>query len=339
MVARLAKELNIEEARPPLPHDTLVAARAHPIDADPPRANLPHRPSALYGAALWRLGILCARVLPAPIARAQAVAVVRIYAALCKRRRAVVVQNLLPALDGDRDRAEEKASLLFRQFAHKLVDLWRFEAGLDVTNRFGALTGWEHFLAARQTGRGILLVTPHLGNWEFGAPLLAQHGFGLHVITLVEPGHGLTELRQAARARAGIDTVVIGRDPFAFVEIIRRLEAGATVALLLDRPPKTSAVTVELFGRPFAASIAAAELARATGCELVPVYLVANGGGYGAHILPSVGYDRAALRARGNRQQLTQRLMTALEPAIRQHAEQWYHFVPVWNDDAARQET
>jgi len=31
----------------------------------------------------------------------------------------------------------------------------------------------------------------------------------------------------------GIETLVIGRDPFAFVEIIRRLEAGATVALLM----------------------------------------------------------------------------------------------------------
>src|SRR4029077_2433503 len=161
--------------------------------------------------------------------------------------------------------------------------------------------------------RGILLVTPHLGNWEFGGPLLTKRGVKLQVITLAEPGRGFTELRQASRARWDIDTLVIGEDPFAFVEVIRRLEAGATVALLIDRPPKTSSVTVELFGRPFAASIAAAELARASGCVLLPVYLPLTDKGYAAHILPPFPYDRAMLRKREVRQQLTQEIVRTFE--------------------------
>ena len=195
---------------------------------------------------------------------------------------------------------------------------------------FDELTGWEHFAAAQSTGRGVLLLTPHLGNWEFGAPLLAQRGVKLLVITLAEPHGRLTGIRQASRARWGIETVVIGHDPFAFVDIIRRLEAGATVALLMDRPPQESAVIVELFGRKFAASIAAAELARASGCVLLPVYLLRRDNGYTAHILPEIAYERAALREREARHTLTQEIMRAFEPAIRQHPDQWYHFVPIW---------
>jgi len=291
---------------------------------------LPQKPSALYGAALWRAGLSIARAGSRDGVQRIAAQCCGIYARLFGSRRETVIQNLLPAVNGDRARAEQLATKLFQNFARKLVDLWRFEAGLSFDNMFTELTGWDHFLAAQRTGRGVLLITPHLGNWEFGAPLLTQHGFKLNVITLVEPGRGLTEMRQAARARWGIDTVVIGRDPFAFVEIIRRLENGATVALLIDRPPKTSAIDVQLFGRPFAASLAAAELARATGCELLPVDLVAAGDRYAAHILPTVTYDRASLRDRGARQQLTQRVVSALEPSIRDHIDQWYHFVPVW---------
>lgn len=291
---------------------------------------LPQGPSLFYGAALWRLGLLFARVLPERVLKSIAAALVLLYARVFPGRRETVVQNLLPAVKGQRERAEEVAAKLFRQFSGKVVDLWRFEAGLPMDGIFGEMTGWDHFLAAQKSGRGVLLVTPHLGNWEFGAPLLTRHGFKLNVITLVEPGHGLTELRQAARARCGIETLVIGRDPFAFVEIIRRLEAGGTVALLIDRPPKTSAVEVELFGEKFFASIAAAELARATNCILLPVYLPRLGDKYAAHILPPVEYDRPTLRDRAARQQLTQRVVTALEPAVRGHLEQWYHFVPVW---------
>ncbi len=89
------------------------------------------------------------------------------------------------------------------------------------------------------------MLTPHLGNWEFGGPLLTRRGITLQVITLAEPGNGFTEMRQAARARWNVETLVIGEDPFAFVEIIRRLEAGATVALLVR--------ATEYAGREFAA--------------------------------------------------------------------------------------
>ena len=180
-----------------------------------------------------------------------------LYWLLAPRRREIVMQNLVPALNGDRAGAKRKARELFHQFGRKLIDLWRYEAGLPIEDLLGEYTGWEHFLQAKAEKRGVLILTPHLGNWEFGGPWLTRRGFGLQVITLAEPGKDFTELRSRARARWNIETLVIGDDPFSFLEVIRRLEAGANVALLVDRPPPTTAVSVELFGRPFAASIAA----------------------------------------------------------------------------------
>ena len=116
----------------------------------------------------------------------------------------------------------------------------------------------------------------------------------------------------------------------AFLEVIRRLEQGATVALLIDRPAQATATTVHLFGRPFSASIAAAELARASGCALLPVYLPRNGNHYDAHILPPIVYDRASLREREQRRKLTQSIIQVFEPLIRQYLDQWFHFVPIW---------
>src|SRR5262249_50847233 len=144
----------------------------------------------------------------------------------------------------------------------------------------------------------------------------------------------LTELRKASRLRRGIDTLVIGKDPFAFVDVIRRLEAGGIVALLVDRPPKPSGVEVQLFGRPFLASIAGAELARASGCLLLPVSILAAPNGYSAEVLPEVPYQRAALGSRQARQQLTQKIMKIFEPLIQKHLAQWYHFVPIWKEEA-----
>jgi lauroyl/myristoyl acyltransferase len=290
----------------------------------------PRTHSALYRSELWRLGLLVTNSLPPKVCALLSRAAANLYWQLAGHRREIVIQNFLPVLNGDRQAAERQGRTMVEQFAGKLTDLWRYEGGRPVNHLFDEWTGWEHFTQAQAERRGILLLTPHLGNWEFGGPLLTQRGVNLQVITLAEPGNGFTELRQASRARWDIDTLVIGEDPFAFVEIIRRLEAGATVALLVDRPPARSRVTVELFGRPFEASVAAAELARASGCVLLPVYLPHTSHGYAAHILPMIPYNRAALRQREARRQLTQEVMRAFERPIREHLDQWYHFVPVW---------
>jgi KDO2-lipid IV(A) lauroyltransferase len=256
----------------------------------------------------------------------------KLYWLSCPQRRQVVFENLLPAVHGDRRAAAITTRELFQQFAIKLADLWRYESGLSIYNLFHSLTGWEHLEAAQARNQGVLLVTMHLGNWEFGAPLLTQRGVKLQVITMAEPEARLTEFRQAARARWGIETIALGEHPFAAVEVIRRLEANNAIALLMDRPPAATAAPVNLFGRRFMASISAAELARASGCAILPVYLPRTSQGYTAHILPEISYDRRLLGNREARIELTQRIVASFEPAIRLYLNQWYHFVPIWPD-------
>lgn len=304
--------------------------RGEPLVMDNPSRTPVAGPSSLYRAANWRAAVFMSRRLPHFLFGRLASHVAKLYWLAAPARRRVVFENVLPALHGDRTAARITTRELFQEFALKLADLWRYESGLSIYNLFHDLTGWEHFQAASARGRGVLLTTVHLGNWEFGAPLLTQRGVKLQVITQAEPQPALTDLRQAARARWGIETLALGDSPFAAVEIIRRLEANNAVALLMDRPPEPTATRIRLFGRPFLASVSAVELARASGCAILPVYLPRTTRGYIAHILPEISYDRPTLRDPQARLELTQRIMSAFEPAIRLYLNQWYHFVPIW---------
>ncbi|MBI3878435.1 MAG: MMPL family transporter, partial [Verrucomicrobia bacterium] len=288
------------------------------------------RPSSLYGGLGWRLGLWAARTLPRSVIELLCRIAARAYWLAQPKRREVVIQNLLPLHDGDRPAATRTARQLVLNFTRKLADLWRFESGAPVMESFNELVGWERFEAAHARGRGVLIVTLHLGNWELGGPILTHKGHRLLALSNPEPDPRLTELRQAARARWGVETLLVGEDPFAFVEVIKRLGTGGAVALLLDRPAEKSAVEVELFGKPFTASIAAAELARASGCAVLPVVIVRNGAHYAAQILPETTYDRATIGDREQRRVFTQETLRAFEPWLRQHPDQWYHFVPIW---------
>jgi predicted exporter/lauroyl/myristoyl acyltransferase len=293
-------------------------------------------PSYFYGAFIWRLGLSLGRFIPAPVFALFARLIAAIYWRMAVSRREIVIQNLLPVLN-DRQLATRAARELFTEFMIKITDLWRYESGGELGRWRGDWNGWHHFATAHARGKGVLLVTPHLGNWEFGGEFLVQHGCTLIVLTQPEPDPRLTEMRQNSRRLRGIETLVVGEDMFAFVEIIRRLQAGATVALLVDRPPVPTAVKVELFGKPFLASNAVAELARASGSAIVPTYIVRQRDHYLANMLPEIAYDRAAIGNREARIRLTQEILRAFEPAIRQHLTQWFHFVPIWPETEKQQ--
>ncbi|MGA9450915.1 MAG: MMPL family transporter, partial [Verrucomicrobiia bacterium] len=297
-----------------------------------------HHPSSInafswYRAGLWRLGLVIVRILPVGLVKGFAVILTELYWRFQRQRREVVLQNFLPVFAGDRAVAEKAARAMHRKFAAKMVDLWRVESGVPVQNWLTNLDELEIIRTARQRGHGTLFITLHLGNWEHGGLLLTQLGIRLTILTQAEPDDGLTDLRIAARRRCGVETLVIGQDDFAFVEVIKQLQAGADLAISLDRPPERGGVPIEFFGHPFEASLAAAELARASGCALIGVTIVRQPNGYAVKVLPEFNYDRKALGNREARRELTQQILRAFEPEIRKDIDQWYQFTPIWPKD------
>jgi uncharacterized protein len=304
---------------------------------DKPEKKETWAPSQLYRGTVWKIGLVLARIIPAGIVRGLAVAGAAIYWKVAGRRREVVTANLLPVLK-DEAKAAAASRALFTEFALKIADLWRYEGGAPLDDWVMRWQGWEIYQAAAARGRGVLLVTPHLGNWEIGGAYLPRKGIKLLVLTQPEPDAGLTALRQASRAGRGVETIVVGEDAFAFVEIVRRLQEGATVAMLIDRPSPPTAVTVTLFDRPFSATIAAAELARAAGCAILPACIVRTANGYEGEIRAEISYERAMIGNRAARVQLTQKIMSGFETQIRQYITQWYHFLPIWPSAPPRDE-
>jgi len=293
-----------------------------------------HSPSisafSWYRAGLWRLGLVIVRILPVGLVKGFAMFLAGLYWRFQRERCEVVVQNFLPVFAGDRAAAEKTARAMHRKFASKMVDLWRVESGVPVQNWLTNPGELDIIRAARQRGHGVLYITLHLGNWEHGGLLLTQLGIRLTILTQAEPDDGLTDLRIEARKRCGVETLVIGQDNFAFVEVIKQLQAGADLAISLDRPPERGGVPIEFFGHPFEASLAAAELARASGCALIGVTIVRRPNGYAVKVLPEFAYDRRALGNREARRELTQQILRAFEPEIRKDMDQWYQFTPIW---------
>ena len=132
------------------------------------------------------------------------------------------------------------------------------------------LEGVEYLRAARDSGRGAVVVSAHYGNPEMAAQGLAAAGF--RIFSLTEPlrPKELSEFTHWLRSQHGHEfrTLSFG----AVKEAVRRLRSGGIVALLLDRDVTGSGVPMQLFGAETRIPLGAVELALRTGADLIPAW-------------------------------------------------------------------
>jgi KDO2-lipid IV(A) lauroyltransferase len=191
------------------------------------------------------------------------------------------------------------------------------------------IDGAEHLRHARELGKGALIVTAHFGLFELGGLLLAQHGCDAVVLTYPEPSESLSRWRAAFRSRWKVDTLEIGADSFAFLQIAERLRRGCFVATLIDRPHPTDSTPVALPHGTANFSTGILLLAAHAGVPVIPATMVRHAdGAYHAQIFAPI-----AIESRGSRADTlgfySQQIADTIQPVLCAYPGQWYQFVPV----------
>lgn len=164
--------------------------------------------------------------------------------------------------------------------------------------------GAELVQQARASGRGLLLLTPHLGCFEATAQDYAAT-FG-DITVLYRPARKtwLRELVETSRGRPGLATVptTLG----GVKQMLKALKAGETVGLLPDQvPPQGLGTWAPFFGRSAYTMTLPAKLARQTGARILLIWgeRLAWGRGYRIHVRPgpsTLPSDPAAAAAEVN---------------------------------------
>jgi lauroyl/myristoyl acyltransferase len=198
---------------------------------------------------------------------------------------------------------------------------------------------WREAVAA---GRGLVLVTAHLGNWEAGSMVPAtSEGVSVHVVRESETDpRAQAFISELIRSRSGERYQThFAEDPQLGMDLLDALREGEVVALQGDRPRAGGrscerTLPVSLFGRPFHLPVGPAALARAAGAPLVPVFVFREG----RRRYRCVFRDPIRVGGEGDRRQSLQaaldRFAADLEWAIRRTPHQWYCFRRLWEREA-----
>ena len=195
------------------------------------------------------------------------------YLALCRLRR-VGQRNLRMALPelpaGERTRILRQ---VFRNLGWQLVEFCRLP-------RYTALNvqGWirteglEHYLAASARGKGVLVLTGHLGAWELSSFYHSLMGHPMGMVIRRLDNRLLDDYVNSIRCLHG--NRVLHKDDFAR-GLLSAMHAGETVGILMDTnmtPPQ--GVFVRFFGMAACTASGLARVALKTGAAVLPGFLL-----------------------------------------------------------------
>jgi Kdo2-lipid IVA lauroyltransferase/acyltransferase len=263
---------------------------------------------------LYLAADLVARLVPARVADGLAVGIARLCFALGVPARARLEENLARLL-GRRPgpELEAMAGEAFDNFALSFTEFLR--AGHTPHERLTEAVevhGAEHLEAARRSGRGVIVLSAHLGNWELGAAWLAAGGMPIHLVARPHPSRRVERFYARRRHAWGVRLMT---DRPLWRPAAAALRRREWVALMADRG------TPELgTGRRASVCAWAAVLARRTGALVLPAVIVRQTRGrYALHFERPL--EPAAVRADG--------FVESLRRHLQRHPRQWSAFEPL----------
>jgi lauroyl/myristoyl acyltransferase len=219
-----------------------------------------------------------------------------------------------------------------RNFIKYILDMLRYSnSDNDFFEKQFQLCGREHLDAALKEGKGVILVSFHLGNLDLGIKLLSSLGYPVNAIVDNLGWSGqLDTFLQKSRTHNGVKIISAKGTSSSLLEVLKRNEI---LALMIDCPNFGKGVKIKLGQKWVMLPTGAATLALRTGARLIPCGLVSTSNTtFKGIIAKPIEYQRSGRLAEDIRG-LTQGTVQSLEEMVISFVDQWYIFHPLIKDE------
>ena len=207
------------------------------------------------------------------------------------------------------------------------------QSAAELSARIESIEGREHYRAARESGRGVIVVTAHMGSFEVGMAALREVERGrIHVVFRRDPFERFERQRSSLRGRLGVEEAPVDDGWSIWVRLREAVLADDAVVLQGDRVmPGQKGEAVPFLGGRLLLPAGPVKLARATGAPIVPIFSVRiPDGKVRLFIEPAINVSETA--GQGTDPALL-RWAAVLERYVRAYPDQWLRLGPALMED------
>jgi KDO2-lipid IV(A) lauroyltransferase len=227
-------------------------------------------------------------------------------------------------------RVTETAKAIFRTNARNFADLLVIphSSPARFINAVPLISGsWSYLDQAVAAGKGVVIMTAHLGPFDYMGQSLHGRGYRLTTVTGRTTARFLFDAVTFLRRSRGMN--IVEASPSGIRRVIQALRRGECAVFVTDRDFFQNGKPVTLFGRETTLPPGPVRIARDTGAPIIPIFACRSGRSYGISVWPAFHVEKTA-DLDADISQGMQKMAQQLECAIAASLDQWVMFQRVW---------
>jgi lauroyl/myristoyl acyltransferase len=283
----------------------------------------------MYNYILYRIGQFIALNVPLKFGYMLAVFFSDLHYIFADKDRKAVKENLQAIFPEKSDREIRRIRIrMFRNFAKYLVDFFRFQKlDKEYIKKNIRIENIHYFDEAYAKGKGVIVLTAHLGNWELGGVVVSLSGYPFWVVALPHKDKRVNIFFNSQRESKGIKVIPLGK---AVRTCLNVLKENRLLALAGDRDFTEKGIVLDFFGKPAFFPEGPAAFSLKTGSIIVPGFMLRNkDDSFTLTIEKPIEFNPTGAKNKDLRE-LMERYIAIFEDYIRRYPDQWYMFRRFW---------
>jgi len=261
-----------------------------------------------------------------------------LYYLLIPKMRRRAVEQMMPALQIDERTAKKLVCASFINMAHNVLDILAMpmlnEQNLSDYIEIDHLERMEEALAE---GRGVVVLTGHIGCWEWLSAAFTLNGMPVSAIAKPQPNIQYTRVLDDLRATIHVE--IFSRGTSELLAAARALKSGRILGFLADQDGGPGGAFIDFFGRPAATPLGPAVFSRKFKSPVLPAFILRQPGGKHKVVIGEIMRCPKTGDTDRDLYEFTVQMTAIVERIIRENPTQWIWFQRRWNTAPEQQKT
>ena len=253
-----------------------------------------------------------------------------LYYVFVKKQRERAVAQMIPALKVSEDEARKIVRDSFVNLARNMLEIF-YMPNLNEKNLsdYIKIDHLERMTDALAEGHGVVVLTGHIGTWEWLSAAFTLNGLPVTAIAKLQPNQEYS--RALDDLRATINVEIFNRGTSELLAAGRALKKGKILGFLADQDGGPGGAFIEFLGKVASTPMGPAVFAKKFHSPVLPAFIIRQPDGkHLVKILPAMHFEDTG-DTDGDLFRFTEKMTKILEQVIRENPTQWLWFQKRWN--------
>ena len=253
-----------------------------------------------------------------------------LYYLLVKKQRERAVAQMMPALKISEAEARELVKKSFINLARNMLDIL-YMPNLNEKNfsQFIEIDHLERMRAALAEGHGVVVLTGHIGTWEWLSAAFSLNGMPVTAIAKLQPNAQYSRVLDDLRATIRVE--IFNRGTNELRAAGRALKEGKILGFLADQDAGPGGAFINFLGKIASTPMGPAVFSRRFNAPVLPAFILRKENGRHLVKIGEIMHFEDTGDTDADLLRFTEKMTKILEGIIRENPTQWLWFQKRWN--------